>query len=312
MSPNPSDITLVTCDNQLALAASDRVLHSVLEAAGVCVNVASWRDKAFDWSATRMAVLRSAWDSHLRAAEFRDWLMKVSSMTALCNPAPTVRWNFDKHYLMELQDAGVVTIPSIYVASHSNTDFAKHDIPWDRAVVKPAIGGSSYGVRRFDVDTQIEALNDHVRALRCTGALLQRFEPTVETLFERSLIFIDGRFTHAVLRVPFNQGNTPDSDEFDHKPSSGEIAFSMSVLKSANAMNLPFARVDLLPISDGIVLMELELIDPSLFLTRSNCAAQKLGACLLTRLESLSKPVQIAQEFRDRPERPKDQLRRTK
>lgn len=290
--PRAPDVTLVTCDSYPDLSVSDRILSSALQELGLSVQVMSWSDPLFDWSSTRLAVLRSAWDSHLRPTDFRAWLSKVAHLTSLCNKHDVVRWNFDKHYLMDLSAAGVSGIPSIYVAANSTVVIEPGDIPWRSAVVKPAIGASSHQVRRFDVSRELAELNDHLDALRATGALLQRFEPNVETLFERSLVFIDGEFTHAVRRTPFNRGDTPDTAEFDHFPSLDEIAFAVGVLRAANALEVPFARVDLLPVLDHWVLMELELIDPSLFFTRNPAAAKLLASRLCEKLaqRTLEKP----------------------
>jgi glutathione synthase/RimK-type ligase-like ATP-grasp enzyme len=164
---------------------------------------------------------------------------------------------------------------------------SRADVPWEQVVVKPSIGGSSHGVRKFDSHTELDALNDYLRdLLRSKGALVQRFEQTVETLAERSLVFIQGQYTHAVKRVPFNCGNTPDTSDFDHSATPEEIAFALQVLTAAGAGDTPFARVDLLPSADGLLVMELELLDPSLFLTRNPPAARRLALALRARLES--------------------------
>jgi glutathione synthase/RimK-type ligase-like ATP-grasp enzyme len=282
-----SDLTLVTCDAQLGLSADDRLLRAALEEHGLSVAVASWSDTEFDWSNTRIAVVRSAWDSHLRPQQFIQWVSAVSALTTLCNSAEAIRWNFDKHYLIDLRDAGVASIPTIHVAPDSIASFQTHEIPWDMAVVKPLVGANSHEVRSFEVSSEISALNAHLHSLRRTGALVQRLQPTVRTLSERSLVFIAGQFSHAVRRIPFNTGNTPDSPDFDHKATPEEVAFALGALAAAQAPESPFARVDLLPTADGILLMELELIDPSLFLTRNPSAAQKLASCLVRRLDRL-------------------------
>jgi hypothetical protein len=113
---------------------------------------------------------------------------------------------------------------------------------------------------------------------------VQRFEETVTTLAERSLVFIGGEYSHAVRRLPFNTGDTPDSPEFDHEAEPAEIAFATQVLDAADCRKLSFARVDIVPGPTGLLLMELELIEPALFLTRKSGAAHNLAATLLARL----------------------------
>ena len=240
-----------------------------------------------DWSRTGLAVVRSTWDAHTRPVEFQNWLLRIESLTRVCNSVKLLRWNFDKRYLIDLSAGGISIVPSIYFERQSMGFSSRADIPWEQVVVKPAIGGSSHGVRKFDSRTELDALSDYLtQLLESKGALVQRFEPTVETLAERSLVFIRGQYTHAVKRVPFNLGNTPDTPDFDHSASSAEIAFAMQVLAVAGARDAPFARVDLLPSADSLLLMELELLDPALFLTRNPPAARQLALALGARLES--------------------------
>ena len=282
-----SHITLVTYDGQPQLTPSDALVACELAELGLSVQVASWTDPSVDWSKTGLAVLRSTWDAHTRPAEFLQWLLRIEPLTCVCNSAKLLRWNFDKRYLIDLSAGGIAIVPSIYFERQSTGFPRRADVPWEQVVVKPAIGGSSHGVRKFDSRTELEALNAHLTdLLESKGALVQRFEQTVETLAERSLVFIRGQYTHAVKRVPFNCGNTPDTPDFDHSASSEEIAFAMQVLAVAGARDAPFARVDLLPSADSLLLMELELLDPALFLTRNPPAARQLALALRARLES--------------------------
>jgi glutathione synthase/RimK-type ligase-like ATP-grasp enzyme len=287
MPDGHNHITLITYDGQPQLTPSDELVARELMELGISVQVASWSDPSVDWSKTGLAVLRSTWDAHTRAGEFQQWLLRIESLTSVCNSVNLLRWNFDKRYLIDLSARGISIVPSIYFEPQSTRLLSRADVPWERVVVKPSIGGSSHGVRKFDSRTELDALNDHLTdLLRSKGALVQRFEQTVETLAERSLVFIQGQYTHAVRRVPFNRGNTPDTSDFDHFATSEEIAFALQVLTVAGARDTPFARVDLLPSADALLVMELELLDPSLFLTRNPPAARQLALALRARLES--------------------------
>ena len=276
-------VTLVTCDAQPLLTRSDRALKEELESLGASVRVASWTDSAVDWSASNLTVLRSTLDGFKRFREFEAWLRRIDAETQVCNPTDTVLWNFDKHYLVDLHERGVETIPTVYFPAGSPVSPDPAAVGWPEVVAKPSIGGSSFGVRRFSMTTELAALRDHLTGILVrTGALMQRFEGTVTTLAERSLVFIGGEYSHAVRRIPFNTADTPDSPEFDHRADEAEIAFATRVLEVADSRRLPFARVDILPAPAGLLLMELELIEPALFLTRKPGAARKLASALLT------------------------------
>ena len=281
-------ITLVTCEDQAELHPSDQILAEELERLGVRVRVAIWSDPGVDWARDPVTVLRSTWDAHLRPQEFRSWLQRVGTLTCLCNSAQTVQWNFDKQYLLDLQARNVRIIPTLYFERHATPGLCRADIPWESVVTKPAVGASSHGVRLFNADTELDALKAYLGALlEKSGALLQSYVSTVRTAAERSLVFIEGEYTHAVRRVPFNRGSTPDTGDLDHEASLEEIAFAERVLGAAGALQAAFARVDLLPSPDGILLMELELIEPSLFFTRKPSSAQRLAQVLRKKLESI-------------------------
>jgi hypothetical protein len=194
-------------------------------------------------------------------------------------------WNFEKHYLVDLQRRGIEIIPTVYFQAQSPVSLDPTDVHWPDVVAKPSIGASSFAVRRFSLPRELSLLEDHLNGiLSRTGALVQRFEETVTTLAERSLVFIGGEYSHAVRRIPFNTGDTPDSPEFDHEAEEAEIAFATQVLEVSDSRKLSFARVDILPGPTGLLLMELELIEPALFLTRRAGTARKLASTLLALL----------------------------
>jgi hypothetical protein len=278
-------VTLVTCDAQPLLTRSDRALKEELENLGASVRVAVWTDSEVDWSASNLTVIRSTWDGCTRFREFEGWLRRIEAETRVCNPVEKVLWNFEKHYLVDLHRRGIEIIPTVYFQARSPVSLDPTGVDWPDVVAKPAIGGSSIAVRRFAIPAELSLLEDHLNGiLTRTGALLQRFEETVTTLAERSLVFIGGEYSHAVRRIPFNTADTPDSPQFDHEAEEAEIAFATRVLEVSDSKNLSFARVDILPGPTGLLLMELELIEPALFLTRRTGAARKLAATLLALL----------------------------
>jgi hypothetical protein len=275
-------VTLVTCDAQPRLTRSDNALKEELEKLGASVRVAKWTDSEVDWSASNLTVIRSTWDGHTRFREFEGWLKRIDVETRVYNPTEKILWNFEKHYLIALQKRGIAIVPTVYFPANGCVFSYPTDIGWSDVVAKPSIGASSSAVRRFSIPTELAVLEDHLNGiLSRTGALIQRFEDTVTTLAERSLVFIEGEYSHAVRRIPFNTGDTPDSPDFDHVAEEAEIAFATHVLEASDSRKLPFGRVDILPSPMGLLLMELELIEPALFLTRRPGAARKLASALL-------------------------------
>src|SRR5579862_442479 len=106
------DCTLVTCDDVPDLDPDDRVLAEELVRRGISIAVAVWSDGSVDWSDTKCCVLRSTWDYHRRFDDFTAWLDRVSRLTTVWNSPKLVRWNADKRYLLDLEEAGVRIVPT--------------------------------------------------------------------------------------------------------------------------------------------------------------------------------------------------------
>ena len=108
------DCMLVTCDYVTALDPDDRLLVMELRKRGLSDAVAVWSDPQVDWSASKLCILRSTWDYHSRFEEFSAWVDRVSRLTTVWNPPQLVRWNADKGYLRDLENAGVRIVPTAW------------------------------------------------------------------------------------------------------------------------------------------------------------------------------------------------------
>ncbi|MDN6566479.1 MAG: glutathione synthetase, partial [Actinomyces sp.] len=126
-------------DEPLALAALAR--------AGVETEVVCWDDPEVDWSRFDRAVLRSTWDYHRHLDAFLTWLDEVDGLTELVNPLALVRWSLDKHYLADLEGAGVPITPTVYIAPGEQSVFPEGDF-----VVKPAVGAGSQEAASYGAD----------------------------------------------------------------------------------------------------------------------------------------------------------------
>jgi hypothetical protein len=253
------------------------LLLCALERKGIRYRIVAWSDPAVDWSDAPLTVLRSAWDSHLDPPAFNSWLTRAASQSHLMNGVSLIRWNLDKQYLIELRQRGFEVVPTALIATPSHSaiaqillDYAGHDI-----VAKPRIGADSFGAARLPaivgaVQAHFERFGGH------GGLLIQPFMAAVECERERSLVYIGSRFSHALYRSAFGRGPTSQSTENAHNPTSVELAYCDRLL-SALPHRPCYARVDLVPIEDRAMLMELELIDPSLYFEARPAAADALA-----------------------------------
>ena len=278
------DVTLVTCRAHPGLPDDDQFLLASLTRRGVRHRVAVWDDPDVDWSESPVTLLRAAWDSHLNPPGFIAWLDRLGSQTDLLNTASLVQWNFDKQYLVELRERGKNVVPTAIVTSASEVAISRalQQIPAAEIVVKPRFGADAYGVTRLPPEP--EAIAAHFERFGTQGGLLiQPFIPGVELERERSLVFIGGRFSHALYRNPFGSGPTRQTPDNLHTPTAEELSYCGELLGSLP--QLAYARVDLLPVCASPALMELEIIDPSLFFKAQPSAADALAAEVQAALE---------------------------
>ncbi|HWE45260.1 MAG TPA: hypothetical protein VG407_04455 [Caulobacteraceae bacterium] len=283
----PCEIALVTWEGLPDGADDDRPLYDALQRRGREVRFVRWNDPNVDWTRVGLAVLRSPWDYHRQADAFAAWLDAAEYQTRVVNTAAVARWNLDKRYLRELEAKGVLVTPTEFVPPGDTRTLREicDARGWSDAVVKPAISCAAHDTARF-ADRSIDDRGDeHLDdILDSRIAMIQPFLKAVDHERERSLMFIAGDYSHAVLRTAFNPGG--EHSETPFTASDAEIDFAREVVAAAEAIlgeSFAYARVDMIPSADGPMLMELELVEPSLFLIHRAQAAEDFAA-LLDRL----------------------------
>jgi hypothetical protein len=251
---------------------------------GVDGVVVAWDDPGFDWTAVDAAVLRSTWDYHLRRDSFLAWTRKVPR---LLNPARVVEWNSHKGYLKELEARAAHTVPTLWVPRGPPPLLVQllsaHG--WSEAVVKPCVSASAHQTVRFSLSDWKHA-QDMLAVICATGdAMVQPYLKAVETHHERSLIFIDGVFSHAVRREPvlithrFAATRVTAEDD--------ELWIAENALRGLETGPLLYARVDLIRDDrNDVRVMELELIEPALYLYLCPEAAQSLADAIVRRVSA--------------------------
>jgi glutathione synthase/RimK-type ligase-like ATP-grasp enzyme len=274
-------IAIVTCLNLPEPDVDQDLVLSAFTAAGLYPTLAAWDDPEVEWSGFDAAIIRSTWDYPERPEAFRAWVESVDGATKLFNPAATVLPNLDKRYLLELQRQGIPIVPSVVV----NQDLAELDaIDADRIVIKPAIGAGSFLTAFFDRADAAGMVN-HVAEIHAFGAvaLAQPFMNSVTNGGERSLVWVDGQFTHKIVKQPRFSGG-------EESVSSTAVPFEALELEMAGRVidTLPeqplYARVDLIEDGGKFVLNELELIEPSLFFLQSPTALERFVQGVLKRV----------------------------
>ena len=261
------------------------LLLEILEQRGVGTRLVPW-DSAVDWSAVDLVVIRSTWDYFERLDEFLQWAVFVESVTQLANPSSVIRWNIHKGYLLDLAAADVGVVPT-RLLPQGTIDVPMDLLPDGELVIKPAVSLGAIGALRTRSDDP-RATAHIVELARSGDVLVQPFIPSVLDSGEISLMFAGGHLSHAVRKVPApgeyrvqdHHGGTVQP----HRATPDEIAIAEAALTVAPSLT-SYARVDLVSTDRGPVVMELELVEPALFLDTDPHAAAKFVDTFLSLAE---------------------------
>ena len=304
-------IALATCRNLPEWEVDDHPLWDVLRSKGVELAHPAWDDVDFKWEHCDLVIPRTTWDYQGRWPEFLAWMREVDQRTHLLNPISLMSWNLDKRYLLELK---VPQPPCHWVEmrtlDQSQLDSLTEEIlalcrehQWRRAFLKPTIGASAIGTLRFNVPyEQDSASGKELKAILKThlqewvpkrSMILQPYVSEVEEQGECSLIYFGGEFSHAVRKVPVT-GDYRVQDDYgaSDMPWSPPEAWRQGcdeLLSQLNPMPL-YARCDFLhgPNHEPW-LIELELIEPSLFFRHDHESPKRFADAILARLDEIWK-----------------------
>jgi glutathione synthase/RimK-type ligase-like ATP-grasp enzyme len=264
------------------------LLLAACAATGLDAEWRVWDDPAVDWNSYDLVILRATWDYPLRRDEFVAW---ADSVPRLANPADVVRWNTDKRYLADLAAAGVPTVATTWLVPGDEVA-----IPEDgEYVVKPAVSAGGVDTGRYGPE-HADLAREHARRLLDAGrpVMVQPYLPAVDTHGETALLYSGGAYSHAIrkgalLAGPGSQVEglyRPESiDAREPSEAERDIAEATLAAVPGGADRLLYARVDLVPGTDGAPqLLELEVTEPSLFLTYAPRSADRFAAAIAARV----------------------------
>lgn len=288
MDPNHPRIAVATCAGHDELKSDEPLLREALAERGIEAPSVRWDDPAIDWGEFAACLLRSTWDYHQKHAEFLTWAEEVAAVTRLWNPPALVAWNSSKTYLRELEEAGVPLVPTVWIRPGEETDIEAllEARGWDEVVVKPVVDLGARNLKRASGPRKTASA---LRKVLSRGeAMLQPYLPSLETEGELSLVYIDGSFAHAVRKLPAPgdfrvQGSWGGTARYV-QPQPHEMEIAAQALSRLPEPPL-YARVDLVTDLDGQpCLIELELIEPNLYLAESPGTAETLAQAIAQRL----------------------------
>lgn len=261
----------------------DRLVYHALEQVGLKTLRLAWDDMFFDWSTTKAVLFRTTWDYFDRFPEFSEWLERISKLTMLLNSEAIIRWNIDKHYLLDLQNKGIHIAESHFIEQGAKVSLAQlHDIlDWNETVLKPCVSGAARHTYKLNLDNLAAHETQFQDLIANEAMMLQPFQYNIVSKGEISMMVFNGVFTHAILKKA-KAGDFRVQDDFggsieDYTPSEEEINFAEFAVKACPELPI-YARVDIFEDNDGnIALSELELIEPELWFRHHKEAALSLA-----------------------------------
>lgn len=268
----------------------DALLLDFLVRKGLDAERVVWNDPAVDWKKYELSVLKSPWDYHEKIADFYAWLdrMEKAGMWFL-NPIATVRWNSDKHYLKDIAGAGLKVIPSLYLEKgqrvHPGELFEK--LNTEKLIIKPCISAGAKNTLVLTRDNEHVLCEQIDALLQGESFMVQPFMPEIHE-GEWSFLFFNGKYSHSLLK-------TPRAGDFrvQHYHGGSILAKESEVtyIRAAEAYVDQFAKGCLYARVDGVIsgnelhLMELELIEPYLFLNTHSPACENYYSALCDMME---------------------------
>jgi glutathione synthase/RimK-type ligase-like ATP-grasp enzyme len=276
---NPSEIN----DYIKNVLFEDELVKKALEKDGLKVVRLSWDDPDFDWSSTNFVLFRTTWDYFDRFDEFSAWLTKISQQTTLINSENIIRWNLDKHYLLDLQQNGVHICESYFIekGTSSTLKVLSEKYSLTNFVIKPCISGAARHTYKVNLETISEYESIFKKLISQEAFIIQPFQHNIVEKGEISLMIMNGEFTHAVLKIA-KKGDFRVQDDFggsvhNYNPTEEEIAFAEKAVNACPEKPM-YARVDVFTDNNGkLAIAELELIEPELWFRNSPEAAAQLS-----------------------------------
>ena len=259
------------------------LLVDALARLGVAATPQVWDDDAVDWESYDLVVVRSTWGYADSYPEFLAW---ARARERLINPYEVLEYSSDKHYLGDLARQGFPVVDSTYCEVGEAPRF-----PDATFVVKPAVGAGSIDAARFEASDALAAA-EHVARLHASGrcALIQPYVTSIDANGERALVFLDGEFSHAMTKrahltvAPEHRDGAFRTRQMSRAAAEPDAVELAARLMSGRFADLAYGRVDLVRTPEGWQLMELELVEPALFLGYDESSPARAARAIARRI----------------------------
>lgn len=280
-------IAFATCAALPALTDQEQKVIHQLALKGIKAIPTIWDDAQVDWTKFEAIIIRTIWDYYEKPESFLAWLAELKNQSVkVFNPISVIEWNLHKFYLKDIAQQGFPIIPTYFLEKKQfwNLQSLFTHFQTEMLIIKPAISAGAFHTYKISLEEKgnyeqkIRDLNQQY------DLLVQPFLPEIQIQGEWSLLFFNGKYSHAVLKTP-QSGDFRVQEEHGgastfYEPTPETLKLAQSLVNTY-AADLLFARVDGVEIQGRFHLMELELIEPELFIHSEELARRFAEAVIL-------------------------------
>ena len=269
----------------------DELLLAPFAAQGYEVDTISWHQPDVDYSIYEAVIVRSPWDYQQYETEFVACLKRIERQTRLINSLPLMLWNFNKQYLKDLEAAGVPVLPTRWLSRFEQSAItgAFSEFACDELVIKPCVSANADDTFRLTPERLATNIGELATCFAGRECMVQPFVSSVTEQGEVSLFYFAGELSHAILKQP-KAGDFRVQEEHGGslQAITPEPAMLTNALAALNAMpdDYLYARVDLLWFAGEWRIIELELIEPSLYFNLDEHSPQRFVNAYLRYLNA--------------------------
>ncbi len=284
----------LTLEDRTGFVIDDELAYPALAALGWQVEAIPWTRPEIDWKVYDAVVIRSTWDYMHHPETFLARLAVIEDTgVPLFNPLRLVRWNLQKTYLRDLAERGVAIVPTLWRDRLTGSDLHElvAEIGTKELVLKPTVGANANGAFRLNGEGAHSRADEVAEYFADRALMAQPFLPAVISEGEFSVFYFNGRYSHTILKTP-KPGDFRVQEEHGGfiraVPADPALGEAGAAVLRAIGETLLYARADFVRKEDGtgFWLMELELIEPSLYFRTDREAGARFARALNEKLDS--------------------------
>lgn len=262
----------LTMDSLEEFEVYDELLIEPLANLGWSVDMVSWRDQNVNWDQYEAVIIRSPWDYQQDVSKFMQVLKTIDDSTAqLENPFSLVKWNIDKIYLRELEEQGILTVPTLWGVQLKKVELldAFDKLDTGELVIKPTISANADDTFRIKPEIDLGTMDEVLKTFKTRAYMIQPFMEKIVTEGEYSLFYFGGEYSHTILKTPKKNDYRVQEEHggvlASVEPQDQLLNRARQTMQQVRPEPL-YARADYVRTdNDDFALMELELIEPSLY-----------------------------------------------